>query len=241
VGKLSLRDAGASATALLRLSARIALHRKLRVILLGIPAYYGVLYALAVFRPDEGFGVAQALHVLVEIPGIVLAIYLVMDQIAAERDRDTLELLYTVSASHYAVWLVRMLAIYGILTATVLSMSVLAYYLFAELPILWGGLNACLPALWMANLTLCLGAWCRSSNTAGMLAAGVALAALVTSASLAGSVFALFLNPFDPPVGADVYAWGDTVWINRLSIAGLSALLLLVALRMMANRERLLA
>ena len=50
----------ASLVAQCRLSAQIVFHRKLLLMVLGIAAYYGVLYALAVFRPDEGFSAGQA-------------------------------------------------------------------------------------------------------------------------------------------------------------------------------------
>ena len=59
------------------LSGRIALHRKVLFMAAGSVVYYAALYLLAVLRPDEGFGVSQALFVLVEMPGAVLALSLI--------------------------------------------------------------------------------------------------------------------------------------------------------------------
>ena len=62
---------GALIASLLRflgLSARIVFHKKLLFMGAGISIYYAILYAVAVFRPGEGFSVEQALHVLVEAP-----------------------------------------------------------------------------------------------------------------------------------------------------------------------------
>ncbi|MCE2436234.1 MAG: hypothetical protein J4F29_25465, partial [Candidatus Latescibacteria bacterium] len=69
-------------------------HRKMIFMFGGIVAYYAILYAIAIWRPGEGFSVEQALHVLVEVPGTVLAIYLTMDLVSGERDKDTLEILF---------------------------------------------------------------------------------------------------------------------------------------------------
>ena len=98
----------ASVVSLCRLSARIVFHRKLLFMGVGIAVYYGILYGLAVFRPDEGFTANKALYVLVEIPGAVLAIYLTMDLVAGERDRRTLETLFSTATSHYGIWAMRM-------------------------------------------------------------------------------------------------------------------------------------
>ena len=177
-----------------RLSAQIVFHRKLLLMVLGIAAYYGVLYALAVFRPDEGFSAGQAPYVLVEIPGAVLAIYLAMDLVSGERDRRTLEALFSTSTSHYGIWALRMVAVYLLLAATLLGMSAAAYFLFAEFPFALGGLNAFAPAFLIANLTFFFSVLCKSSNTAGMLSLGVLVAVLLSAESLAETAYFLFLT-----------------------------------------------
>ena len=238
---LTWGDLLASFWALCRLSARIVLHRKLPFMGLGILVYYGILYALALGRPDEGFGVAQALYVLVEIPGAVLAIYLTMDLVAGERDRRTLETLFSTSTSHYGIWVLRLIAVYAILALTLMSMSTAAYFLFAEFPFVLGGLNAFAPAFLLVNLTFFLSVTCRSGNTAGMLSLGVIIAVLLSARALRQSYYFLFLNPFSPPIGVDSALWTEIVLLNRLALVGGGALLLFLALRKMAQRERLLA
>lgn len=57
----------ASVVSLGLLSARIILHRKLLFMAAGIAVYYGILYGLAVFRPDEGFTAGKALLSLIHI------------------------------------------------------------------------------------------------------------------------------------------------------------------------------
>ena len=237
---LTWRNLVVSAIRLYRLSFRLVFHRKLIFMIIGIIVYYGILYAIATMRPGEGFGVRQALRVLVEIPGVVLAIYLTMDLVAGERDRNTLEVLFSTSMSHYKIWVTRMLAVYAVLAVTLVAMSTISFFFFAEFPYLWGGLNAFLPAFLIASLTFFFSVTCRSGNAAGMLSLGVLLLVLITSEPLGGTEFFLFLNPFDPPIGVEETMWDDKVLINRSGVFGIGCLMLFLGLRRMERRERLL-
>ena len=230
-----------SVVALCWLSARIVLHRKLLFMAAGIAIYYAILYGLAVFRPDEGFTAGKALYVLVEIPGAVLAIYLTMDLVAGERDRRTLETLFSSSTSHYGIWTLRMVAVYLVLAATLLVMSLAAYFLFAEFPFVLGGLNAFAPAFLIVNLTFFFSVFCRSSNTAGMLSLAVIVGVLLSAEQLQETYYFLFLNPFNLPMGVDEAVWAEMVLLNRTALVLGGGLLLFLGLRRMAQRERLLS
>ncbi len=238
---LTWKELTLSAWRLYRLSFRLVFHRKLLFMGAGILAYYGILYALAVFRPGEGFSAIQALHILVEAPGTVLGIYLTMDLVAGERDRNTLEVLFSTSSSHYKIWVVRMLSIYVVLAVSLMAMSALSYFFFAEFLFVEGALNAFLPAFLVANLTFFFSVSFRSGNAAGMLSLGFLIFILLTSESLGNTPYFLFLNPFDPPIGVDDALWGDRVLVNRLCVAALGCVLLFLALRRMEGRERLLS
>jgi len=241
VQMLSWRDLASSVWSLLALSARIVLRRKLLFMALGVAGYYAILYAVAVYEPNAGFSVDEALIVLVEIPGCVLGIYLAMDLMARERDRDTLETLYSTASSHYLVWTVRLVAVHGVLLATLMLMSTASYFLFAEFPSVWGGLNAFLPAFLIANLTFYFSVWCRSSNTAGMLGLGFLILVMIFIEPLYESAWFLFLKPFEAPITVQDPAWGEKVLVNRLTVFGLGLLWLFLALRRMDKREKLLA
>jgi len=223
------------------LSCRIVFHRKLFFMVGGVLCYYAVLYGLAVFRPGEGFSAGRALHVLVEIPGTVLAIYLAMDIVARERDRNSLEILFSTSTSHYSIWIFRLISIYAVLLLTLMVQSTLAYFLFAEFPFVWGGLNAFVPAFLVVNLTFFLAILCRSGNTAGMLALAFIIAVLLSAEYLKDTPYSLFLNPLDPPLGTDDSLWYEEALCNRLAVAAAGLLCCFFALRQMESRERLLA
>ena len=241
VATLSWWHLGQSAWALFRRSFRIVFRRKIWFMIGGILAYYAILYAFAVYRLNEGLSVDLALLVLVEVPGTILAIYLAMDLVANESNKNTLETLFSAASSHYQVWIVRLLGVYLVLAATLLSMSTISYFFFAEFPFIYGGLNAFIPAFLVANLTFFFSVFTRSANAAGMLALGFMWLVLVSFEGLQGTIYFLFLKPFDPPFGVNDALWTEKVLINRLAIFGTGLLLFYLGLRRMERREKLLA
>jgi ABC-type transport system involved in multi-copper enzyme maturation permease subunit len=237
---LTWRDLFATYLRLFTLSARIVFQKKILFMTGGIATYYAILYAIAVFRPGEGFSVEQALHVLVEAPGTVLAIYLTMDLVASERDKDTLEILFSTAASHHTTWGIRMVAVLGVLTVSIISMSLISYYIFAEFPYGWGGLNALAPSLFIACLTFLFSTLCRSGNASAMLSLGVLLVILVTAETLKETPYFLFLNPLSPPSNIDEDLWFEQALYNRVTIIISGALFIFFALRRMGTREKIL-
>lgn len=237
---LTWRELLFSVAKLHTLSMKIVFHRKILFMFGGILCYYAILYAYAIFRPGEGFSVEQALHVLVEVPGTVLAIYLTMDMVAGERDKDTLEVLFCTAISHYTTWAVRIVSICGLMFVALLMMSTISYYFFAEFPFIWGGLNAFLPSLLMVGVTFFFSVLCRSSNAAGMLSVGVLIGILLSAGLLENTSYYLFLKPFETPMDLDSNIWTDRVVLNRVGVVVLGGLFIFLALRRMEERERLL-
>ena len=142
-----------STARLARLSFHVTFQRKLLFMLAGIVTYYAILYAILVFEPNPGFGVEEALIIFVEMPGTVIAIYLTMDLVAKERDRQTLETLFSTASSHYVIWIVRLISVFGAILATLLLMSTASYFLFAEFPFVRAAVNAFVPAAVMCGVT----------------------------------------------------------------------------------------
>ncbi len=237
---LPWRELIGSLASMFRLSGRVIFRRKLLFMFAGIAVYYAILYAFAVYQPNSGFGVEDALLILVELPGTVLGVYLAMDLIAKERDRHTLEVLFSTASSHYTVWTIRMLSVYFVLLATLLIMSAAAYFLFAEFPFFWGGLNAFLPAFLLANLTFYASVFTRSANAAGMIALGFIIFVLMTYEGLQGTNWDLFMKPFEVPVTGEDPMWAEKMLINRSAVFVAGAMLLFLGLRRMERRERLL-
>jgi len=237
---LTWRDLLSSTWRLFHLSFRITFRRKIFFMTVGVVAYYVLLYVLSVYQPGEGLNAQAALFVLVELPGVVLGIYLAMDLVAKERDRQTLETLFSTASSHYLIWIVRLLAVYAVLIVALLAMSTISYFFFAEFPFILGGLNAFLPAFLFANVTFFFSAYARGANTAGMLGVGVLLFVLMTSELFEGTSYYIFMNPFEMPTSGAEFLWFERVLLNRLGVFAAGALLLFLALRRMELREKFL-
>ena len=240
MGSLTYKDLWQSSIAMVVLSLRIVFHRKRLFGVFGVIGYYAILYAIMTFNPSDGFSVEDALNILVQIPIAALAVYLSMDLVALERDRETLETLFSTASTHYNIWIVRLTALHGILVASSLVMSGLSYILFAEFPFVLGGLNAFVPAYMIANLTFYFAVSVRSSNAAGMLAIGCLLLVLMFGSNLTNQGYNPLINPFNIPNNVDLTIWEDTVLLNRVSVIGIGVLLLYLGLRKMERRERLL-
>jgi ABC-type transport system involved in multi-copper enzyme maturation permease subunit len=237
---LTWRDLFSSTWRLFHLSFRITFRRKIVFMTGGVLAYYALLYALSVYQPGEGLNARDALFVLVELPGVVLGIYLAMDLVAKERDRQTLETLFSTASSHYLIWIVRLLGVYVVLLVALLTMSTISYFFFAEFPFILGALNAFIPAFLFTNVTFFFSAYARGANTAGMLGVGVLLLVLMTNESFEGTNYYIFMNPFEMPTTGAEFLWFERVLLNRLGVFATGALMLFLALRRMERREKFL-
>jgi len=134
-----------------------------------------------------------------------------------------------------------MLSVYSVLLGTLMIMSVISYFFFAEFPFVWGGLNAFLPAFLVANLTFFFSVFTRSANAAGMLALGAMIFVLMIHEELLeGTNFDPFLKPFELPMAGEDPLWVEKVIINRMGIFIIGVTLLFLALRRMERREKLL-
>jgi ABC-type transport system involved in multi-copper enzyme maturation permease subunit len=239
-GVLSWRDLLSSTWRLIHLSFRITFRRKILFMTGGVLAYYALLYGLSIYDPGAGLSASDARFVLVELPGSVLGIYLAMDLVAKERDRQTLETLFSTASSHYLIWIVRLLSVYAVLSVSLLVMSTVSYFFFAEFPFFLAGLNAFLPSFLFANVTFFFSTYAKGANTAGMLGVGFLLLVLMTSDALDETSYYIFMNPFEMPTSGAEFLWFERVLLNRLGVFAAGALMVFLGLRRMERREKFL-
>ncbi|NKB88158.1 MAG: hypothetical protein GKS06_08060 [Acidobacteria bacterium] len=229
-----------SATRLLRLSARVTFQRKFLFMFGAVGLFYAFIYTIAVYEPNPGFGVEDALIIFVEMPGAIAAIYLTMDLVAKERDRQTLETLYSTASSHYMIWMVRLMSVFAVVLSTLLILSTVSYFIFAEFPFIRGAFNAFVPAAVMVAVTFYAAWWTRGANTAGMISVGIFFFVLSLTEEFENTTYWLFLNPFADPVGGTDLFWTDRIIMNRLGYLAFAAMLVFLGLRRMERRERFL-
>jgi len=183
---------------------------------------------------------SSVLSALLEVPLFGLAIFLNMQLIANEKDRRTLEGLFTVAGSRYKVWLIRFGTLNLVMLGFALVLSLIGYFCFADLPPVGMALNGFVPACFIGSMTLYFSVRFRSAFAAGMVAVGVLLLISVMAEPLEESRYFAFFNPYNVPRSLDPETWQLWMWQNRLALLALSAGLQFLALRGLGNRERLL-
>jgi hypothetical protein len=134
----------------------------------------------------------------------------------------------------------RLFAICALLLFTLLGMSISAYFLFAEFPYFWGGLNGFVSAFFLVGVTFLFSVLCKGGNAAGMLSLGVLILAIIISENFPNSPHFLFLNPFEGHLSLDENIWLEKVWINRIGYVSVGILCIFLSMRKMDNRENIL-
>lgn len=240
------RDLSASEQAvviweMLRLQARVLFSNRFAWFMAGILAFYVVVYIINFNQPVVQRMTREAVFsLLLEFPLSLLAVYLNMQLLTAEKENRTLEVMFTTAGGRYKVWLQRLGTLYAILLALCFLLSSLAFFTIADLPIVGMALNAFVPVFFVGNMTLYFAVRFRSGLAAGMVSAGILLILLMFSELLNETRYFLFFNPYNVPRSLDPETWELWMWQNRAAVLFFGGLLLFLALRGMEIRERLL-
>lgn len=197
---------------------------------------FQIFRLLVGWRP-ENYTPAEAQNVLISFPLTVLAIGLGVRIIAAEIDRRTLEIAYTVPGGAYRVWLAKLGAAFLLLFVAEALLAVTVYVFCTDFGVaaLYGSLQA---AVFYLVLGMALSALFKSEAAGALLTA----AALVAAFPLQGGN--LRLSPFWNPLNlteadpSNLLAW--TVQ-NRIGFALASVALVVLAFGRAENREKLLS
>lgn len=227
---------------LVRIAARLMGGRRYWIVPL-LPLLWPAAQALFLLIGwrQTAYGPIQVQNGLLGAPLAVLASFLGLRVIAAEIDRRTLEIVYTVPGGAWRVWTAKLVAASGMLVGSELLLAAVAWAFFTPFPIeaLYGALQS---SLFYLVAAMALAAWSRSEATGGMLVAAL----LLVNGFVTGWGATQFrISPFwnvaavlEGNATADVLAW---TLQNRvgfvLAIAGIVALAFVRAER----RERLLA
>ncbi|HXV77424.1 MAG TPA: hypothetical protein VD788_13990 [Candidatus Polarisedimenticolaceae bacterium] len=232
------RRGPADAGRLLVLSLRMVAGRRFWVapLLPLIWPAFQILRLLLGWRP-QGYTAEEAQNLLIAFPLVVLAIGLGVRIIAAEIDRRTLEIAYTVPGGAHKVWLAKLAATSLLLLATELLLAAVAYAFCTAFPIVATLYGAWQPAMFFLVLAMALSALFRSEAAGALVTAAVL--ALCWPLQQAGTRLSPFWNPAaltdaDP---SNLVAW--TVQ-NRLGFLLLALALVVLAFGRAENREKLL-
>lgn len=226
---------------ILSAQAQIIFSKKFWWFVAGILLYVAVSYFIN-YRQGINDRLDQVgiLVVLVEIPLLVLSIFLNMQLVGAEKDNRTLELLFTMSGSRYKVWLLRLGTINGLLLGFAILLSIISYFAFTETEILTTSLVGVVPPFTIGALTFYFSIKFRSSFGAAMVSALITVLLLMFYGALETTKYNLFFNPWDIPRQVDPQTWRLWMWQNRIALLLIGLLLQFFGLRGLEHRERLL-
>lgn len=227
---------------LLKLNTRILFADKFIYFAGAVFLYLLVAYIINYRMPIVNrITLGDALPPLLMIPMTVLAIFLGMQVIAAEKDKRTLETMFTIAGSPYKIWLIRFGTLHFILLLFTFGLATLTYFTFLDLPVVGATLHAYAPVYLICNLTIYFAIKFRSGLGAAMVTAGTVLLSLMLSGILGDTRFFLYFNAYaDPPRQIGPETWNLWMWQNKIGVFVLGSLLLFFSLRGLLRRERLL-
>ena len=239
--ELSAREKFRVGSEILNAQAQIIFSKKFWWFVAGVLLYVVVSYFINYNQQlNDRLTQRGILVVLVEIPLLVLTIFLNMQLVGAEKDSRTLELLFTMSGSRYKVWLLRLGTINGLLFGFAILLSLVAFFAFAETEILATALVGAVPGFVIGALTFYLSIKFRSSFGAAMVSALITVLLLMFYEALESTKYNLFFNPWDTPHQVDPQTWRLWMWQNRVALFLIGVLLQFFGLRGLERRERLL-
>jgi ABC-type transport system involved in multi-copper enzyme maturation permease subunit len=228
---------------ILRSQAVILFSKKFAWFIAGLMTYFVTAYIIN-YRQAVINRMTQEdiLFSLLVFPLFILAIFLNMQLISSEKDKRTLEVLFTTAGSRYKVWILRVATLNLMLVLTALALSTLAFFSIADISIVPTALHGFVPAFLIGGVTLYFSVKFRSGLAAGMVTAIIVVLTIMFSDgfNLEDTRYFLFFNPYDVPRELDPETWNIWMWQNRIGILGVGTLLHFFALRGLELRERIL-
>jgi hypothetical protein len=200
----------------------------------------GVFIAVVVlnFLGRETAFTGEKIYDLLLVPGILLIFYPASFAIQNDKDAGMLETLFGIPDYRYKVWLVRYGALYLVAAALLFLLAVLCRVGLSDFPLRKMVLELMVPILFIGSL-----AFFTASRTASGLATAVILVIVLLlfwlfREPLAESPWYLFHNPFTGGNEIQVMFRAKTTVANRLYFLSGSAVLTMLALLRLQNREK---
>ncbi|MCG8553924.1 MAG: hypothetical protein MJD61_01355, partial [Proteobacteria bacterium] len=218
---------------ILRSQAAILFSKKIAWFIAGLLTYFVTVYITNYRLPVvQRLTQEDILFSLLVLPLLILAVFLNMQLISSEKDKRTLEVLFTTAGSRYKVWILRVTTLSLMLLLTALGISTLAFFSIADISVVATALHGFVPAFLIGGVTLYFSVKFRSGLAAGMVTAIVVVLTLMFSDgfNLEETRYFLFFNPYRVPRELDPETWNIWMWQNRIGTLGLGMLLHFFAL-----------
>jgi hypothetical protein len=182
----------------------------------------------------------QDIYGLIAFPGILLVFYPSVFGIQNDADQRTLEIIFGIPDYRYRVWLVRYAMILVLVFLLLFPFAGLAFYGLMSFPVVKMVLQLMVLVIFVSALGFCFSTVVKNGNATAVIMVIIGLTFLILSDSLENSKWNVFLNPFRSPDDINTIVWQETIRQNRIILAISSAVLILLGLLNLQQREKFL-
>ncbi len=204
---------------------------------------YIVVYYLLNQRRDFPLDGREAFTWVFTFPGMVLAMYVMMELISREEASNSLEGLFNLAGRRWTIWGIKIACAFGSVILGMGFWAVVSRFVFPDINPAAAMTQALAPVFVVGVFTLLMTVLMRSGY-AGAMVVLMVLAVfylLFKGEGMRYSRFNFFLNPFVHPEGLPYAAWAKTIVINRILLGVIGNLLLLSSILCLDRREKLLS
>jgi hypothetical protein len=196
---------------------------------------FGIIIAL-----EENVLDMEDVYSLLAFPAILLVFFPSVFGIQSDADQRTLEIIFGIPDYRYKVWLVRYVMILVLVFLLLFPFAGIAWWALVSFPVLPMILHLMVLVLLVSSLGFCLSTVVKNGNATAVIMVILGLFFLILSDELDESKWNIFLNPFDMPGDINKIVWQEIVRQNRIFMGTLSAVLILLGLLNLQQREKFL-
>lgn len=194
----------------------------------------------AIIALDNNVMSIEDIYSLLAFPAILLVFFPSVFGIQSDADQRTLEIIFGIPDYRYKVWLVRYVMILVLVFLLLFPFAGIAWWGLMSFPLMPMILHLMVLVLLVSSLGFCLSTVVKNGNATAVIMVVLGLAFLILSDELDESKWNIFLNPFDMPRDLNQIIWQEIVRQNRIFMATLSIVLILLGLLNLQQREKFL-
>ena len=189
---------------------------------------------------DESYMLVNDVYGMLIFPTVLLVFYPSAFGIQNDADQRTLEIIFGIPDYRFKVWLVRMIMVLIITFVILFPFAGIAHYALVSIPIFKMVIQLMMIAIFTSTLGFGVSTIVKNGNATAVVIVVLGLIMLVLSETIEYSKWNILLNPFRNPVNINEIVWKETIRQNRIILASLSLVFLLLGLLNLQKREKFL-
>ena len=202
---------------------------------LGFFLILGTILAL-----EESYIAVYDVYSILIFPTVLLVFYPSAFGIQSDADQRTLEIIFGIPDYRYKVWLVRIIMVLLIVFVILFPFTGIAHYALVSVPIFNMVLQLMVIAIFTSTLGFGVSTIVKNGNATAVVIVILGLILMILSEEIEYSKWNILLNPFKNPVNINEIVWNETIRQNRIILAIVSLVFLLLGLLNLQKREKFL-